>query len=432
MQFGCYLLLAGCILRHWRNVDLWQANYRLPIFLLGIFVLWTFLQSISLPEILVRLLSPFSHHYFSLAEAPSFSISIDPAQTRIAFYKGLAYFSLFVASLTLINSARRVKQVMLCMFLAGVFQAIYGSIEVLSGWQHSLIFSLPVGKAASGSFVYKNHYANFLLLSAAMGIGYLISTMRDGLKMRGREQMRSILNAMFNGKVLVRVAVAMTVIGLVLSRSRMGNSAFFIALAVSGILGLLLFRQKSRGMVILLASMLIIDLLIVSSWFGLQEVGTRLMSTTLAEEVRLNVWQAASPLLSQVLFSGAGGGSFYTAFSLFQSGNIYAFYDHAHNDYLQFLIEYGVLATVIISALVIICLYQATKAMALRRHPIMCAAAFASQMAIVGTLIHMSTDFPLQSPANASYFVVALALSLCSNCLDSRNASQKSKKHDEI
>lgn len=426
MQLASYTLMAGCLVRYWHDLVAKLVDYRGPVTLFAIFTTWTIVQTLSLPEGLIKWLSPLSHHYFSQADADTFSLSVDPAQTQIAFYKSLAYFCLFVVCLLLINSAQRVKQVMLCMFTAGVFQAVYGSIEVLSGWQHSLVFSLPIGKAASGSFVYKNHYANFLLLSAAMGIGYLISSMSNANSMGRREQVRSMLNAMFNGKVLVRVAIAMIVIGLVLSRSRMGNTAFFAALALSGTLGLLLIRQKSRGLVILLVSMLLIDLLIVSSWFGLQEVGTRLMSTTLSEEVRLSVWQAASPLLDQVAMLGSGGGSFYTVFSLYQSENIFAFYDHAHNDYLQFTLEYGLLATSALAVLVTYSLLRATHAMARRQHPVMCGVAFASQMAIMGTLIHMSTDFPLQSPANAVYFIVSLSLALSSNNI-ARRLSQVAK-----
>ena len=89
---------------------------------------------------------------------------------------------------------------------------------------------------------------------------------------------------------------------------------------------------------------------------------------------------------------------------------MYAFYDHAHNDYLQFAIELGIPATLIIFSLPIIALWQCVKVLKNRRSSIARGAAFGALMGIVGMAIHISIDFPLQAPANATYFIVILAI----------------------
>lgn len=410
MQLVSYGLLAGCILLNWHKPRLGLQNFTLPILLLGFMVVFTWIQYLPLPGWIIQHISPFGFEHQHAAQASRFSISLDPAQTLITFYKCLSFWSLFLVALLLINSPKRLRLTMLSMLLAGALQALYGSIEVLSGIQQSLIFSYPVSNAATGSFVYSNHFANFLVLTTAMGLGHLIGTLKEKHSPDRREFLRSILNSMFNGKAIVRITIAMMVIALVLSRSRMGNSAFFLALGISGLAGLILFRRKTRSLTWLIVSMLVIDLLIVSSWFGLEKVKTRLVETNFAEEVRLNVWQSASDLLNLVPLFGVGGGSFYSVFPMFQDPESQYFYDHAHNDYLQFTIEYGILSTAVLATFIGLSLYQCSMAMWIRRDRTMVGAAFACQMALIGMLICMSSDFPLQSPANAAYFIVILAM----------------------
>ena len=131
------------------------------------------------------------------------------------------------------------------------------------------------------------------------------------------------------------------VIALVMSRSRMGNSAFFIAMTITATLGLIYFKPRQKSYVVLFISMLVIDILIVSSLFGLKQVQQRIEQTNLTQESRDEVVTDALPLLSQYGVIGTGGGTFYTVYPQVQSESIQHFYDHAHNEYLQFAIEFA-------------------------------------------------------------------------------------------
>ena len=78
------------------------------------------------------------------------------------------------------------------------------------------------------------------------------------------------------------------VIGLILSRSRMGNGAFFNSLLITGLIALLFspsFRQP--GVYGLLLSIIIIDIFLLGSWFGLEKVVQRMEQTTLVSESSL-------------------------------------------------------------------------------------------------------------------------------------------------
>jgi O-antigen ligase len=85
-------------------------------------------------------------------------------------------------------------------------------------------------------------------------------------------------------------------------------------------------------------------------------------------------------------------------------------FDHAHNDYLEFLLEFGVGGLALLGAAVLGSLVAAVSVLRRRRDPLLRGCAFASLMGIGAILIHSTADFNLRIPANAALFMVLLAL----------------------
>jgi O-antigen ligase len=111
----------------------------------------------------------------------------------------------------------------------------------------------------------------------------------------------------------------------------------------------------------------------------------------------------------QPLF-GSGAGSFYTAFPRYRQEDINLYYDHAHNDYFQFVAEHGIVGTLPLALLIFLTLKTAIQTMRQRKTLLFQAMAFAPVMAILAMLLHSAVDFSLQIPANAATFVMLLAL----------------------
>jgi O-antigen ligase len=84
--------------------------------------------------------------------------------------------------------------------------------------------------------------------------------------------------------------------------------------------------------------------------------------------------------------------------------------DHAHNDYLEFLIEYGLVGGVLLAWFLLLCLVRAAKGLENRERARQFGICFASLMAMVAMLIHATVDFSLQIPANAGWFLVLCLL----------------------
>jgi O-antigen ligase len=267
-----------------------------------------------------------------------------------------------------------------------------------------------LGKA-TGTFVNRNHLAGYLEMALALGIGFLLAS---STRYYGdwQQRLRQFIEMLLSPKVIMRLTLAIMVIGLVMTRSRMGNSAFFASLMIAGGLALLLMKNKSRSTTILLSSLLIIDIAIVGMFFGVEKVAERLQGSSIEKESRdevsrdtFNMW-LDNPIL------GTGAGSYKYAYPGYKSDDVKAtaLYDHAHNDYAQFLAEFGIIAFLALAAAVSIALFWSIQAMRMRRNSLQQGLGFSACMGIIAILIHSSVDFNLQIPANAFMFVFLLAI----------------------
>ena len=373
--------------------------------------LWLLLQITPLPSSVLYSLSPNLADIYNYFPDGLRTLSLDPSETKVAFYKGLAYLSIMLLSILLVTSEKRVKQLIIVMVLSGTFQAVYGSLQAMSGNDLSWVVEVKNSSIATGSFIYKNHFANFLLLVLSMGIGLLVANLSQQKNQSRRDKLRNLISTLLHGKAALRIALAIMVIALVMSRSRMGNAAFFISMTITGIFAFIYFKKRNKALTVLLISLFVIDTFILGAWFGLDKVKNRMEQTSFSQETRDEVNIYGLELIKKFPLTGTGAGSFYTAFPMVKGDDINLFYDHAHNDYLQFTIEYGIPVTMLLATIVLISLWQAAYTMRKRRNTLMKGVAFGCMMAIVGMLVHITVDFNLQAPANAVYFVLIMTLS---------------------
>lgn len=385
--------------------------YSTSIFLFLTFIIISAIQIIPLPYSILDVVSPSSASTYKSFGASFGYISVDRGQSTITLFKTLSLFILFLVVLTITNNEARVRLLLATMLASGTFQAIYGAFEVLSGIEKSLVHQLPVTDIATGSFVYKNHYANFLMLCLCAGIGLIVAALQNQRYSSIRDFIRIFARTILSSKAIIRICIVVMVIALVMSRSRMGNIAFFSSMTVTAIISLFLIKKRSQGMYILIISMFVVDLFIVSAYFGLEKVQERLTQTNITQESRDEVYSDAIGIVSDYPLLGTGGGSFYTIFPGYQRSNVSGFYDQAHNDYLQFVIEFGLIGILFLGLLTLLALYSALRAMRKRRNPILKGASFGCSMAIFGMGIHILVDFPLQAYGNTAYFIALLALS---------------------
>lgn len=331
--------------------------------------------------------------------------------TFTAWFKGLGYCSFFALSLLILNTRERVEQLLWVVILAGAIQAFYGSLMVISGLEYGFFRAKEdyLGYA-TGTFINRNSFANYLVMVLSLGIGYLLAQSSDyygGM----RQRLRQFLATMLSRKVIARLLLAMMVIAVVMSRSRMGNTAFFASMMVTGGLALLLMRHKTTSTTILLTSLLIIDVAIVGTFFGIDEVAERLEKSSTDSEQRDEMAIDTYYMWQEQPLTGFGAGTLLSSISPHKKEMTSAYYiDHAHNDYLEFLVELGAPAWLLLAAVVLISLANAIIAMRTRNNDFYKGMGFGATMGIIALGIHATVDFNLQIPANAYMFMLLLAM----------------------
>lgn len=382
---------------------------RVPLAILVVVQLWVCIQILPLPRPLVEWASPqaFAWHI----EEGWLSLSLDRVYTNYYLLRGCAFTAGFFLTLALVNSHHRLRVLLQILVFSGTVQAVYGAFMVLSGLELGFFVEKYAGQGvATGTFVNRNHLAGYLVMCLSAGIGLLLAQLSTNRVTDWKESLRGLLQLMLSPKIRLRLYLAVMVVALVLTRSRMGNVAFFSALGFAGALAVISGRHFSWRVVIFLASLLIVDTLILGRWFGFERLVERLEQTQPSQEAR--AWSNSYTIdyLRDFPLTGSGGGSFYGVFPNYQAQELSGYHLHAHNDYLEFAVELGIPATLALAVFVVLALLSAWRVQRERRTRLYRGAAFAVTMTVLWAAIHSATDFNLQIPANALTFVTILAL----------------------
>lgn len=333
---------------------------------------------------------------------------------------GLSYCVLFIVVVSLFNTRKRLTLLLGTLIVSGTFQAFWGAFMTLSGveWLLTSPKTSYLG-VATGTFVNRNHLAGYLEMTLACGIGLLLA-LRDGKPF----SWTNLLELLMGPKARLRLALVIMVIALVMTHSRMGNAAFFASLLLVGGIFVLVEKKNRLRNSLILASLVVIDILVISQYFGLERLKDRLLNTRLhdvvvdgevvqqANEVRDDVFGYAIPLLKERPVTGQGAGSFEAVFPQYPGNDIRLHFDHAHNDYLQFGIEFGLLGTLPLVAFVLLALWYGLRALWRRESVYRSGVGFGASMGIIALLIHSASDFNLQIPANAATLVTLCAIAV--------------------
>ncbi len=346
--------------------------------------------------------------------------SVDPHASLLSVLQTVLLAALFVLTLRLVGSHHRLRIVLYTVVAVGFAQASYGALMTLSGAEWGFLQEKVHNRGlATGTFVNRNHFAGFLEICLGLGIGLLLAQMRSRVPDRdSRVRLREAIRWILGPKMRLRIALGVMVVALVLSHSRMGNIAFFVSLLVAGALGLGLLTKAPRPMLVLIASLIAIDVIVIGTWFGVEQVVDRIQQTAAFDEAtaryrdrgRLDVDAETLAAWRDHRWLGSGGGSFEAVFPAYRSYDLAATFDHAHNDYFELLLEYGLLGVLPLAAFAGLSLGAALYAQRRRHDPLMRGTGFGVTMVCVAYLIHGTVDFNLHIPANAAYLTVSLGL----------------------
>ena len=421
------LLLGAAFV--WRNaaVDAVEhlKKFRWPLGFLFAFVLLVWLQLLPLPAALLGVLSP--NTLAVEAGVSSLRLSLDAQQTQLYAALSFAYLSCFIVALLTVRNARRLDFLGMAIVVSGLFQAIVGALLFSAGASYQIFFSQVVHNRVIGTFVYHNHFAGYMEICLSVGIGLMLARLGSEPAQAGnwRHKLAQVFAFILSPKMRLRMMLIILVIALVLTRSRMGNAGFFAAMLIVGLIAIVLSRKMAPATVGLIVSLVIIDVLIVGTWVGLEKVVERVKETSISQvdsgreesmELRQEAARHATDLVADFPVFGTGAGSFYNTYLRYRTPRD-GYFDHAHNDYVELAADNGLLGLGLLGGFVLATAACCIRVLLRRRSSLPRGVAFGTLMAIVALAIHSTVDFNLQLPANALTLVVVMAMVWVANGL---------------
>jgi O-antigen ligase len=411
------------------------ATFRLPAGLLAAMVALSWLQVVPLPEAWVSVVSPVAAAAQGTVEA--MTLSVDVFQSQIMAGLAFAYLSVFLVAVMSVCTASRLDTLAHVLVWSGVFQAVLGAVLFSIEAKYTIFFVDVLHDRFKGTYVYYNSFAGYMCMCLSVGVGLMLARLGDSPRMgpTWRAKLLAAVEFTLSHKMRLRLLLIIMVIALVLTRSRMGNTAFFAAMLVVGLAGVVLARKTAPKTIALIVSLIVIDILVVGTGVGLEKVVERIQDTELTKadggraesvQARTEAARTAIALVQDYPLVGSGGGSFYNVFMSYRSPDYgYAYVDHAHNDFVEIACDYGLIGLGILGTLVAVTLAKVLHVMAKRRSVLPWGIAFGVAMAIVALLLHSTVDFNLQIPANAMTIVVILAMGWIAGELPAKGRSGK-------
>jgi O-antigen ligase len=348
--------------------------------------------------------------------------SADAHSTWQHLLLSLGFFAAFGLVMLQVRPGAPLRRFVAALVLLGLMQAVLAIYLYSSKAEYEFLhFALDHGTRTFGTFSYHNSLANYLVVCLCLGVGLLVANLRGPTQEpRGwRVWLSHALQVLFSGVVRLRVMLLVMVVALVLTRSRMGNAAFLLALFCVAVPVLLLKgRLRLRGL-LLLGSIVLLDVLFVGQLVGFDEVAQRLNRTaidTVAGETEESLEDRSAPaqlaltMVAERPWLGRGAGTFYTTFPQYASPQARLYYDHAHNDYVQLAVEVGLIGVALLASAVV---FSVVRAVQVLRRPLTSSdmgMALGVLMAVFAVLVQAFVDFHFQLPANALLFVVVLAI----------------------
>jgi len=383
-------------------------------------------------------------------------VSVDIHQSKVFLLQSLTYAGIFALVGMVVRSEQRLRVLLYAIVMSGLIQAFLAIFLSSTNAVTKLFYFELTHSDAKGSFANRNNLAAYLELCLSVGVGLLVASMAEQrlagkVAVGWKENINSLLGFLLSSKMIVRGMLIVMVIALVLTRSRMGNTAFFVSLLVGGGIVASVRKELRRTAGILVVSMLVIDLFIVGQWVGIEKVVDRISDTqlkTVVNEVhavgaatarmqqsntsneesieqRVEASRQAMAMVKDRPWLGFGAGTFYTSFLAYQSTDFAGYWNHPHNDFVEIAVDTGLIGLGLLASLACMVAWRALKQLRGHFRQVEFAAALGALLSLTCMLIHGAVDFGLQIPANSMLLCMILAGVYAG---DERSGSSNSRK----
>lgn len=393
------------------------AKILYPIF--GLILLFILVQLSPLPEGVWRQL-PFhvlAENGLSIANvsSPGTSLSLDPNMTWVSILSIIPTLAIFFGFLSLKSHER--SFIILVMLACGIMNAFLGFVQ-LSQNSEKGTYLYPNASAGDllGFFKNRNHFSALMYTLIPFATVVANNALGTKISLNRRNKSDNNLPLLMYGLS----ALFILIVACVMARSRAGVGILMVAL----LLNALLPRWKTLGRRFNTSrnqtlSKILIGFVLFSLLFALEFGFSRLLVRFEAEplqDARMNIAKNTFHAAWQALPYGTGLGTFqkiYGAIEPVRDAIPHKFANRAHNDYLEFTLETGILGVITICGFIL--WYSSQTFYLWFRNKFEGESldyARAASISIGLLLLHSLVDYPLRTQALMGLFAICCAFLL--------------------
>jgi O-antigen ligase len=272
-----------------------------------------------------------------------------------------------------------------------LFGAVYALFAVLQGFtSDGRIYWLikPHAGSVYGTYINHNHYAGLMELLFPLAL-----VLASAGFVRGAQ------------RILLAFGATLMAASVFLCQSRAGMFAIIVETGFLAILWIRHFSPKKSATLFVAFALATVSFL---WWIAPKQLGNRM--TDMHDPARLLIHRDAMHMFAAHPFFGSGFGTFATVFPRYRAFYDGFFINHAHDDYLELLLETGLVGLAVGVWFIVVLYRNGLRNLRPRRLPPATLLSAAALVSCTGLLVHGFMDFNLHIPANAALFFVLCAV----------------------
>ncbi|MCI0469170.1 MAG: O-antigen ligase family protein [Nitrospirae bacterium] len=368
------------------------SGFKIIIAFVILLAVYPLLQLIPLPVSLISIFHPLFKDIINILPEVNqsyHSLSIYPFATEMELSRNIIYLMVFSMAALGLRDRNNMHNILKAIVIFGFILSIFGILQK-AAWNGKIYWfrELTQGGVPFGPFVNRNHFAGFIgmILPLSLGIGFI-----------SRDPNKKVMYIFFS--VVMGIA-------LFFSLSRGGIVSFFASMIM---FSFIVFAKTLSTRRLVPIVMFLVALFSYLIYLGVTPIIDRFSQTDIANEQRLLVWQGTYTAIKDYAFFGSGLGTYRYVFKIYQPDNIAGYYDHAHNDYLELLLEAGIVGAAIVFLFIAYILRMLLRVDLTTRRNYLTAGYISSLTAIAA---HSIVDFNLHIPSNALLLSLILGISV--------------------
>ena len=324
--------------QNWRNID------SFAIVLVAAIVLLPLVQLIRLPPSFWGHLPGREMFALTFSEtgiaSPWLPVSLAPEATWRSWLSLIPVIAVFFATLALDRKSRR--RLSLLVITLGVVSVILGLAQLMQGSASQLrLYPFTNSGDSVGFFANRNHYAAFLTVLIPIVAAWAIGIIHDR---RANRQF---------GLAACLIVLAVLLIGIGIARSRAGVVLALLAIGASFLLIPAKGGRMGRYSVLALGGTALVGLALATE-LSFFRVLARFESDVLAD-LRFKIAEITASAVWSYFPVGTGFGTFADIYRIFEPRDALqqSYVNHAHNDWLEILLEGGLPAGILLIAFLV-------------------------------------------------------------------------------